>query len=84
MIKDTIYIAVIGAALFIGKNWGSLSKEVECQKTEIAIKDKEVKVEKVKVKIKTYQNEMVQKDSNITERKHWIELFEQERASNLE
>ena len=68
--------------LFAGKNWGSLGKEVECQKTEIATKNVEIKVEQKKVKIKTYQNEVSKKDSDITERKRWIELFEQERANS--
>ena len=75
-------LALIAGAFFIGKDYGSKSKEAECQKTEIATKNVEIKIEQKKVKIKTYQNEVSQKDSDITERKRWIELFEQERANS--
>jgi len=75
-------LALIAGAFFLGKDYGSKGKEVESQKTEITFKDIEIKAEKKKVKIKTYQNEISQKDSDITERKRWIELFEQERANS--
>jgi len=77
-----IAISLILAAFLLGEDYGTKREKVECQKTEIVTKNIEIKVEKKKVKIKTYQNEMGQKDSNTIERKRWIKLFEQERVNS--
>lgn len=77
-----VALAILAAVLFGGIDYGEKKERVKCQTKEIVTKNVELKVEQKKVKIKTYQNEVGKKDSDIAERKRWIELFEQERANS--